>query len=80
MTKDFSPLKGLRQGDPLAHFLFLIAIEGLAGVSRKANELDVVKSLEIRSKKVGVNMLQYADDTLFFCHAILKVCSTLRLC
>ena len=34
-TKEFVPSKGLRQGDPLAPFLFLIAAEGLAGVIRK---------------------------------------------
>jgi len=33
-TKEFIPKKGLRQGDLLASFLFLIAAEGLARVSR----------------------------------------------
>jgi len=68
-TKEFSPIKGLRQCNPLAPFLFLIVVEGLAWVSRNADELDAVESMEIGSKKVKVNMLQYADDTLFFCHA-----------
>jgi len=35
-TKEFIPEKGLRQGDPLAHFLFLIVVEGLAGEVREA--------------------------------------------
>lgn len=67
-TKEFSPSKGLRQGDPLAPFLFLIVAEGLAGVSRNAESLGMIDSLEVGGKKVRVNMLQYADDTLFFCH------------
>jgi len=29
----------------------------------------MIDSLEVGSKKVRVNMLQYVDDTLFFCHA-----------
>jgi len=62
-TKEFSLLKGLRQGDP---FLFLIVVKGLVGVSRNSAELGMVDSLEIESKKVRVNMLQYADDILFF--------------
>jgi len=65
-TKEFNPKKGLRQGDPLALFLFLIVVEGLAGVSRIVIEKDLVECLEIGKKSIKVNMLQYADDTLFF--------------
>ncbi|XP_068491914.1 uncharacterized protein [Phaseolus vulgaris] len=52
-TKKFYPLKGLRQGDPLTPFLFLIVVEGLTEVSRKTYELDVVEILEIGNKKVN---------------------------
>jgi len=71
-TKEFLPKRGLRQGDPLAPFLFLIAAKGLAGVSRMAVEKNLIDSLEIDREKVKVNMLQYADDTLFFCEANVK--------
>jgi len=53
-------------------FLFLIATEGLAGMYRTTVEKDLVESLEIGKKLVKVNMLQYVDDTLFFCKANIK--------
>jgi len=71
-TKEFFPKKGLRQGDPLAPFLFLIMTEGLAGVSKMAIEKKLIDSLEIGREKVKVNMLQYAADTIFFCAANVK--------
>jgi len=49
-TKEFFPMKGLHQGDPLAPFLFLIMAEGLAGVSRMAEEKNLIDSLEIGIK------------------------------
>jgi len=35
-------------------------------------EKKLIDSLEIGREKVKVNMLQYADDTLFFCEANVK--------
>jgi len=56
-TKALFPKKGLRQGDSLAPFLFLIVAEGLAGVLRMVVEKNLIDSLEIGRKKVKVNIL-----------------------
>jgi len=66
-TKDFRPKGGLRQGDPLEPFLFLIVAEGLAGLVREASRLGVLEGLKVGHKHVDVKLLQFADDTLFFC-------------
>ena len=44
----------------------------LTRVYRKTYENGFLKSLEVGRKKVRVNMLQYADDTLFFCEENIK--------
>ena len=78
-TSEFCPKRGLRQGDPLAPFLFLIVGEGLAGVVRKVVEKNLVESLEVGVKKIKVNMLQYADVTLFICETNIKSVRNLKV-
>jgi len=46
-TTEFKPKKGLRHGDPLTPFLFLIVAEGLAGVVRQAKEKMLVEVLRL---------------------------------
>ena len=65
-TKEFVPSKGLRQGDPLAPFLFLIVAEGLAGVVRNAVMFDWVESVEVGRNKVKVNMLLQSNSQKCF--------------
>jgi len=66
-TEEFKPKRGLRQGDPLAPFLFLVVAEGLAGLVRQAMKANILSGLKIGRKKVEISILQFADDTLFLC-------------
>jgi len=66
-TEEFKPKRGLRQGDSLAPFLFLIAAEGLTGLVREAKRASLFSGMEVDTKRLQVNLLQFADDTLFFC-------------
>ncbi|XP_028184613.1 uncharacterized protein LOC114371346 [Glycine soja] len=59
-------LRDLRQGDPLAPLLFNIVVEGLTGLMRSAVTKNLFSSYQVGKKKEEVNILQYADDTLFF--------------
>ena len=66
-TKEFRPRRGLRQGDPLAPFLFLIVAEGLVGLVRESSRTGVLSGVGVGYNSVDVKLLQFADDTLFFC-------------
>lgn len=68
----FSSQKGLRQGDPLSCFLFLLAMEGLSKLSAKPKELHRIQGFQVGSSPsttISVSHLLYADDALIFCGA-----------
>ncbi|GLU22240.1 hypothetical protein SLE2022_383300 [Rubroshorea leprosula] len=65
-TRQFSVTKGIRQGDPLSPFLFLIVAEGLNGLMTAAVDKELYKGVEVGKDAVSVTHLQFADDTIFF--------------
>lgn len=66
-TKNFNMERGIRQGDPLSPFLFLIVAEGLSILTKKAVELGILEAAEVGRKEIKISHLQYADDTIFSC-------------
>lgn len=62
----FTPQRGLRQGDPLAPFLFNIVAKGLTGLMREAQEKNLFEGFKVGTNNVDISTLQYADDTVFF--------------
>ena len=65
-TSEFIPQRGLRQGDPLAPFLFNVVVEALNGLMRTAMEANMYKGFSVGGNDVTISILQYADDTIFF--------------
>ncbi|GKV15204.1 hypothetical protein SLEP1_g26006 [Rubroshorea leprosula] len=63
-TKEFEMGKGLRQGDPLSPFLFLMIAEGLQGLVKRAVKEEMLHGIEIGKKGLSVSLLQFADDTI----------------
>lgn len=55
--------KGLKQGDPLSPFLFLIVAEGLAGMVQKAVATTRFKGFEV-NEAINFSILQFVDDTI----------------
>ncbi|GJZ84481.1 kinase-like domain, beta-lactamase/transpeptidase-like protein [Tanacetum coccineum] len=64
-TNEFCMERGVRQGDPLSPFLFILAAEGLNAIIKEAVDKGVFRGVKIGRNNVVVSHLQYADDTIF---------------
>ncbi|GKB90683.1 reverse transcriptase domain, reverse transcriptase zinc-binding domain protein [Tanacetum coccineum] len=65
-TEEFGLERGVRQGDPLSPFLFILAAEGLNAVVKEAVESGIFRGVKLGANNVMVSHLQYVDDTIFF--------------
>lgn len=64
-TEDFPLERGLRQGDPLSPFLFLLVAEGLNVMMSASVEAYLFKGYGLGStNSIVVSHFQFADDTL----------------
>jgi hypothetical protein len=64
-TDEFHLQRGLRQGDPLSPFLFLLAAEGLNVLMKAMVENNLFSGYAVGMvNQVVVSHLQFADDTL----------------
>ncbi|GKF88208.1 putative RNA-directed DNA polymerase, eukaryota, reverse transcriptase zinc-binding domain protein [Tanacetum coccineum] len=64
-SKEFKMERGLRQGDPLSPFLFLIVAEALQIAVLEACSKGVYKGITLADGGANLSLLQYADDALF---------------
>lgn len=66
-TTPFKLHRGLRQGDPLSPFLFVLVVEALNLLIQKATSLNLWSGIKSCKKGPTLTHLQYADDTIIFC-------------
>lgn len=76
------PSRGLRQGDPISPYLFLICAMGLQGLIHKAESDGLVRGVSICRNGPRASHLFFADDSVLFylakeskCQVILDILS-----
>jgi hypothetical protein len=60
---------GLRQGDPISPYLFLLCAEGFSGLLHHAESVGNIKEIKLAPAAPTVNHLLFADDSLLLMEA-----------
>lgn len=74
------PTRGLRQGDPLSPYLFIICSEGLAGLLKRSQVEGSIHGCRVAIGAPAVTHLMFADDCLVFFKANPEEANEVKQC
>ena len=73
-----TPTRGIRQGDPLSPYLFILCAEVLSHMMKQAEYNNQLKGIKISTRAPSLNHLLFADDSLFFTLANDRSCKAIK--
>jgi hypothetical protein len=76
----FSPKRGLRQGDPLSPFLFILGVEVFSRLLFKEERNGSIKGFRIARNVSAIHHLLFADDLIIFGRASVAEVASIKLC
>lgn len=67
--KPFHPSRGIRQGDPLSPYIFILCVEALSYLIQNAETSRAIIGIPIARNQVHISHTFFVDDSLLFCKA-----------
>jgi hypothetical protein len=68
-SPSFKPHRGIRQGDPLSPYLFILCADVLSSLINHLQATNKVKGISIATNAPPISHLFFADDSILFCRA-----------
>ncbi|KAL9669875.1 hypothetical protein QQ045_007425 [Rhodiola kirilowii] len=78
ISEKIVPSRGLRQGDPISPYLFLICAEWFTYALNKYQEMGLIRGIRICQGAPTINHLMFADDYMLFIKATNNSLSWIR--
>ncbi|XP_060961067.1 uncharacterized protein LOC133031554 [Cannabis sativa] len=78
VSEPIEPTRGLRQGDPLSPYLFILCSEGLSAILSNFQRRGLLRGLAIARNAPSISHLLFADDSILFCSADPTSCAALN--
>ena len=73
-TGTIRPSRGIRQGDPLSPYLFILCTKGLHGLMNQVVLSRNIRGISICRNGLRLTYLFFANDSLLFCRASIQEC------
>ena len=73
-----TPSRGIRQGDPLSPYLFLLCAEGLSSLIKASVANGGLKGIPVSREGLVLSYLFFVDDSLIFCRASMEDCDEIQ--
>ncbi|XP_039791741.1 uncharacterized protein LOC120657488 isoform X2 [Panicum virgatum] len=72
LSEHFIPTRGLRQGDPISPYLFLLCAEGLSCLMKKKEAEGKINGVKNGRTGPAISHLLFVDDSIFFIRGDMK--------
>ena len=80
LISTFQSSKGLRQGDPLSPFLFILMAEGLSRILQSKAERGELWGIRLVDSLEGQTHQQFVDDTMLMGHPSVQEARSFKSC